>query len=65
VGGTLQAVTVHSEYQVQGLTGDATIYRPTYVFSRAACGQGFVPLDAELGLEAESHDFDLIYTKDR
>jgi hypothetical protein len=33
---------------VQGLVGDATVQRPTYVCTR--CGQGHAPLDVELGL---------------
>jgi hypothetical protein len=34
--------------QLQGLVGDATVQRPTYVCTR--CGQGHAPLDTELGL---------------
>jgi hypothetical protein len=51
-GGVLRLVERARGRQVQGLTGDATLYRPTDVCTRAACGQGFAPLDAELGVGA-------------
>jgi hypothetical protein len=37
---------------LQGLTGDMTLRRPTYVCTRPACGQGYAPLDDQLGLGA-------------
>jgi len=40
--------------RLQGLTGDAIMVRPTYVCTQADCGQGHAPLDAELGLGAET-----------
>jgi hypothetical protein len=47
-GGLLRLVDRARSRQVQGLVGDATVQRPTYVCSR--CGQGHVPLDTALGL---------------
>lgn len=37
---------------LQGLTGDVTLHRPTYVCTRTDCGQGYAPLDDQLGLGA-------------
>jgi len=53
-GGLLRLVDQARGRQVQGLTGDATLVRPTYVCTRADCGRGHAPLDAELGLGAET-----------
>lgn len=53
-GGLLRLVAAARERQLQGLTGEARLVRPTYVCTRAACGQGYAPLDAELGLGAET-----------
>jgi hypothetical protein len=47
-GGLLRLVDRARPRQLQGLVGDATVQRPTYVCSR--CGQGHAPLDTELGL---------------
>jgi len=53
-GGLLRLVDQARGRQVQGLTGDATLVRPTYICTRADCGRGHAPLDAELGLGAEA-----------
>ncbi len=53
-GGLLRLVDQARERDLQGLTGDATLVRPTYVCTRAECGRGHAPLDAELGLGAET-----------
>ena len=37
---------------LQGLTGDMTLRRPTYVCTRTDCGRGYAPLDDQLGLGA-------------
>jgi hypothetical protein len=47
-GGLLRLVDRARPRQVQGLVGDATVRRPTYVCKR--CGQGHAPLDTEFGL---------------
>jgi hypothetical protein len=47
-GGLLRLVERTRRRQVQGLVGDATLQRPTYVCTR--CRAGHAPLDAELGL---------------
>lgn len=39
---------------MQGLTGDATLRRPTAVCTQSACGLGHAPLDAARGLGAET-----------
>jgi hypothetical protein len=46
--GLLRLVDRARPRQLQGLVGDATVQRPTYVCSR--CGQGHAPLDTEWGL---------------
>lgn len=46
--GLLRLVDRARPRQLQGLVGDATIRRATYSCTR--CGQGHVPLDAELGV---------------
>src|SRR5438105_11993948 len=51
-GGLLRLVERARERHLQGLTGDMTLRRPTYVGTRTACGQGHAPLDVELGLGA-------------
>jgi len=53
-GGLLRLVDRARERHLQGLTGDATLVRPTYVCARADCGRGHAPVDAELGLGAET-----------
>jgi len=53
-GGLLRLVAQARGRNLQGLTGDATMVRPTYVCTWAGCGQGHAPLDAELGLGAET-----------
>jgi len=53
-GGLLRLVDQERGRQLQGLTGDAALVRATYVCTRADCGQGYAPLDAELGLGAET-----------
>jgi len=53
-GGLLRLVAQARGRNLQELTGDATMVRPTYVCTRAGCGQGHAPLDAELGLGAET-----------
>ncbi|MDQ6746859.1 MAG: ISKra4 family transposase [Candidatus Dormibacteraeota bacterium] len=53
-GGVLRLVDGARGRDLQGLTGDATLVRPTYVCTRADCGRGHAPLDAELGLGAET-----------
>ena len=47
-GGLLRLVERTRRRQVQGLVGDATLQRPTYVCT--CCRAGHAPLDAELGL---------------
>jgi hypothetical protein len=47
-GGLLRLVDRARPRQLQGLVGDATVHRPTYVCTR--CGQGHAPLDTALGL---------------
>jgi hypothetical protein len=51
-GGLLRLVEQARGRHLQGLTGDVTLRRPTYVCTRTDCGQGYAPLDAELGLGA-------------
>jgi len=53
-GGLLRLVEQARGRDLQGLTGDATLVRPTYVCTHADCGRGHAPLDAELGLGAET-----------
>lgn len=53
-GGLLRLVDQARARHLQGLTGDAPLVRPTYVCTRADCGRGHAPLDAELGLGAET-----------
>jgi len=53
-GGLRRLVEQARGRDLQGLTGDATLVRPTYVCTRADCGRGHAPLDAELGLGAET-----------
>ncbi|MDQ2831187.1 MAG: ISKra4 family transposase, partial [Chloroflexota bacterium] len=53
-GGLLRLVDGTRGRDLQGLTGDATLVRPVYVCTRADCGRGHAPLDAELGLGAET-----------
>ncbi len=53
-GGLLRLVDRARGRDLQGLTGDATLARPTYVCTRADCGRGYAPLDADLGLGAET-----------
>jgi hypothetical protein len=53
-GGLLRLVDQARARQLQGLTGDATLIRPTYVCTRADCGLGHAPVDAELGLGTET-----------
>jgi hypothetical protein len=53
-GGLLRLVDQARARHVQGLTGEATLVRPTYVCTRADCGRGHAPLDAALGLGAET-----------
>lgn len=53
-GGLLRLVDQARTRHLHGLTGDATIVRPTYVCTRADCRQGHAPLDAELGLGTET-----------
>src|SRR5439155_7684198 len=49
-GGLLRLVDQARARHLQGLTGDAPLVRPTFVCTRADCGRGHAPLDAELGL---------------
>jgi Uncharacterised protein family (UPF0236) len=49
-GGLLRLVERARGRHLQGLTGDVTLRRPTYVCTRTQCGRGYAPLDAELGL---------------
>jgi hypothetical protein len=51
-GGLLRLVERERGRHLQGLTGDMTLHRPTYVCTRTACGQGYAPLDDQLGLGA-------------
>jgi len=51
-GGRLRLVERARARRVQGLTGDATLRRAVYVWTQAACGAGYAPLDAALGLGA-------------
>src|SRR2546421_273225 len=51
-GGLLRLVEQARGRHLQGLTGDVTLRRPTYVCTRTACGQGYAPLDEQLGLGA-------------
>jgi hypothetical protein len=53
-GGLLRLVDQARARYLQGLTGNAPLIRPTYVCTRADCGRGHAPLDAELGLGAET-----------
>ncbi len=53
-GGLLRLVDRARGRDLHGLTGDATLVRPTYVCTRADCGRGHAPLDVELGLGAET-----------
>jgi len=53
-GGLLRLVDGARGRDLQGLTGDATLVRPAYVCTRTDCGRGYAPLDAELGLGAET-----------
>ena len=53
-GGRLRLVDQARARHLQGLTGDVTLRRPTYVCMRADCGRGHAPLDVELGLGAET-----------
>jgi len=53
-GGLLRLVDQARARHLQGLTGDAPLVRPTYVCTRADCGRGHAPLDADLGLGAET-----------
>ncbi len=53
-GGLLRLVEQARGRDLQGLTGDATLVRPDYVCTRADCGRGHAPLDAELGRGAET-----------
>ncbi|MGH3182517.1 MAG: ISKra4 family transposase, partial [Streptosporangiaceae bacterium] len=53
-GGLLRLVDGARARHVQGVTGEATLRRPTYVCTRADCGRGHAPLDAELGLGTET-----------
>jgi hypothetical protein len=53
-GGLLRLVDQARARHLQGLTGEATLRRPTYVCTRVECGRGHAPLDAELGLGAET-----------
>ncbi len=53
-GGVLRLVDRARGRDLHGLTGDATLVRPTYVCTRADGGRGQAPLDAELGLGAET-----------
>ena len=53
-GGLLRLVDRARGRDLQGLTGDATLVRPAYVCTRTDCGRGHAPLDAELGLGAET-----------
>ncbi len=53
-GGLLRLVDGARGRDLQGLTGDATLVRPTYVCTRTDCGRGHAPLDAEVGLGAET-----------
>jgi hypothetical protein len=51
-GGLLRLVERARARHLQGLTGDMTLRRTTYVCTRTECGQGHAPLDGELGLGA-------------
>jgi hypothetical protein len=53
-GGLLRLVEQARQRHLQGLTGDATLRRPTYVCTHTSCGQGYAPLDAELRLGTET-----------
>jgi len=53
-GGLLRLVDGARGRNLQGLTGDATLVRPVYVCTRVECGRGHAPLDAEVGLGAET-----------
>jgi len=53
-GGLLRLVDQARGRDLQGLTGDATLVRPTYVCTQVDCGRGYAPLDAELGLGTET-----------
>ncbi len=53
-GGLLRLVDGARGRALQGLTGDATLVRPTYVCTRTDCGRGYAPLDADLGVGAET-----------
>jgi len=53
-GGLRRLVDQERRRQRQGLTGDAALVRATYVCTRADCGRGYAPLDAEVGLGAET-----------
>jgi hypothetical protein len=49
-GGLLRLVERARGRHLQGLMGDMTLRRPTYVCTRTTCGQGYAPLDDQLGL---------------
>ena len=51
-GGLLRLVKRARGRHLHGLTGDVTLRRPTYACTRTACGQGYAPLDDQLGLGA-------------
>jgi Uncharacterised protein family (UPF0236) len=51
-GGLLRLVAQARGRHLQGLTGDMTLQRPTYVCTRTDCGRGYAPLDEQLGLGA-------------
>jgi hypothetical protein len=51
-GGLLRLVDQARGRHLQGLTGDVMLQRPTYVCTRTDCGQGYAPLDDQLGLGA-------------
>jgi hypothetical protein len=51
-GGLLRLVERARVRHLQGLTGEVTLQRPTYVCTHTACGRGYAPLDAQLGLGA-------------
>src|SRR3954469_15781025 len=53
-GGLLRLVDQARARHLQGLTGEAPLVRPTDVCTRADCGRGQAPLDADLGLGAET-----------
>ena len=48
-GGLLRLVEQARGRHLHGLTGDVTLRRPTYACTRTACGQGYAPLDDQLG----------------